>query len=318
MDSAALTLASAYGLDLLFGDPQWLPHPVRGLGWAIQRGEGILRSLIRDEIKAGWFLVVGIAGGTLGFVYFLLGALGEFSAGWAFWAEVALLYSCLSTRDLAVESWPVYRALKSQDLVGARAKVARIVGRDTDCLSEPEIVRAAVETIAESAMDGIVAPLFYAALGGAPLACLYKAVNTLDSMVGFRSARYVRFGQAAAQVDRWMNAVPARLTAWALALSALMTGGSAGEALRVTYRDAWKQGENSWIPEAAMAGALGVRLGGMNFYQRVPREAPYLGDPRRPLKPEVIAQAIRLMYVCSCLAALLGIGLRWGIFQWLG
>ncbi len=311
MDTLPLKLALAYLLDLGLGDPQWLPHPVRGLGWAIQRGEGILRSLIHDERRAGWLLVAGIAGGTLGLVQFLLGVLGKFSIGWAFWGEVVLLYSCLSTRDLAVESWPVYRALKSHDLRTARVKVSRIVGRDTDCLTEPEIVRAAVETIAESAMDGIVAPLFYAVLGGAPLACLYKAVNTLDSMVGFRSARYVRFGQAAAQVDRWMNAVPARLTAWALALSALMTGGSAGEALRVTYRDAWKQGENSWIPEAAMAGALGVRLGGTNFYQKVPREMPCLGDPRRPLEPEAIAQAIRLMWVCSFLAAVLGIGIRW-------
>ena len=313
MDAVGLKLALAYGLDLIFGDPRWLPHPVRGLGWAIQKGEAFLRARIRNEEWAGWVLVLGIGLGTWLLVDGILRAVWRISAGWAFGGEVALLYVCLSTKDLAVESWPVYRALKGKDLPRARADVSLIVGRDTQNLSEAEVVRATVETIGESAMDGIIAPLFYAAIGGAPLACLYKAVNTLDSMVGYRSARYLRFGKAAAKVDTWMNYVPARITAWIISLAASWVGFSCRGGLKAVHRDAWKRGQNSWIPEAAFAGALGVQLGGTNFYNGVADKTPSLGDGGKPLEPEVIPKAIRLMYACSILGAILAIGIRWSL-----
>lgn len=313
MFPAGLTLCLAYALDLSLGDPRWLPHPVRGLGWVIERGESLLRSLVRSEGKAGWLLLIGVVLGTFGLVQTLRWGAYQLSPWFGFGVEAAFLYTCLSTKDLAVESRPVYQALKAGDLARARAKVAMIVGRDTEDLSEPEVVRAAVETIGESAMDGVIAPLFYAAIGGVGLACVYKAVNTLDSMVGFRSARYLKFGQPTARVDSWMNAVPARITAWLIAAAAALIGLSARESLRILYRDAWSRGENSWLPEAAMAGALGVRLGGRNFYQGKEVEAPLLGDPRRALEPERISQAIRLMWVCSFLGFLAAMGVQWGI-----
>ena len=315
MDPATLTLATAYGLDLVLGDPRWLPHPVRGLGWAIRRGEQMLRKWILNEVWAGWLLVIGITGGTYCIVKTILWSAGMISPWVAVGCEIALLYACLSTKDLAVESWPVYRTLKQKNLPEARAKVSRIVGRDTGSLSEVEVVRATVETIGESLMDGIIAPLFYAVMGGVPLACLYKAVNTLDSMVGYRSARYVKFGKAAALVDTWLNLIPARITAWLIAVAAWGIGFDGWESIRVTYRDAWDSGQNSWIPEAAMAGALGVQCGGTNFYQMVPVETPLLGDPKRPCEAEVIPQAIRLMYACSLTGAVTAVMTRWCVWR---
>ncbi len=313
MDLAPLTLSCAYGLDLILGDPQWLPHPVRWLGWAIRQGEDRLRRWIRNEALAGWWLLVGIGGGTYVFVQILLWAAASVSP-WARQAvEVGLLFFCLSTRDLAVESRPVYRALKGGRLPEARSKVAMIVGRDTNDLDEQEVVRATVETIGESAMDGIIAPLFYAMIGGAPLCCLYKAVNTLDSMVGYRSARYLKFGRAAARVDTWMNWIPARLTAGILALAAPWVGLSFRGALRAVFRDVLNRQENSLIPEAAIAGALGVRVGGINRYQGVEVMTPLMGDPNHPLGAEVIPQAIRLMIVASFIGFAAVLAVRWEI-----
>lgn len=309
MDVLSLRIGLAYLLDLALGDPRWLPHPVRGLGWAIARGEQVIRARLRSELLGGALLALSIAGGTWLAVQGLLRAAGGISPWLASAVEVALIYTCLSTRDLGVESWPVFRALRGADLAEARAKVSRIVGRDTDRLEEPEVVRAAVETIGESAMDGIVAPLFYAVFGGAPLACLYKAVNTLDSMIGFRSARYLRFGKTAAIVDRVMNWVPAWLTALFLALAGQLLWRSGGRSLKAVAR--LGSTENSYVAESAIAGALGVRLGGVNLYQGKPAETPRMGEAVRPLAPERIAEAIRVMYVASGLAAAAALAARW-------
>lgn len=311
-DRLSVTVIFAYVLDLGLGDPRWLPHPVRAIGWVIERGQRFFRAWIRSEVWAGAALVAAVVLATWGAVQGLLWGAGQLLAGWGPWGmELFLLYTCLSTRDLAVESWPVYRALKRGDLPEARCKVGLIVGRDTDSLEEQQVVRATLETIGESVMDGIVAPLFYAALGGAAAACVYKAINTLDSMVGYRSSRYLRFGKVAAGVDAWANALPARLTAGLLVLAGGLAGFSARRGWRVLLRDAWRRGENSWIPEAALAGSLGVQLGGRNTYQGKAWETPALGDPHRPLDPERIPEAIRVMYVAS----LLGLGcvllLRW-------
>lgn len=304
-------MASAYLLDLAVGDPRWLPHPVRGLGWAISRGERVVRARLRNEGVAGGLLVLVIAAGTWGLAQALIGAAGRFSPWLAGAAQVALIYSCLSTKDLAVESWPVYRALKKGDLPEARAKVAMIVGRDTGNLDEPEVVRATVETIGESVMDGIVAPLFYAVLGGAPLAMLYKAVNTLDSMIGYRSARYIRFGKIAAWTDRAMNWIPAWLTTLFLAWAGQILWGSGRRSLRAAQRDGAPTRENSFIAEAAIGGAIGARLGGINVYQGKEVPTPWMGEDLRPLEPERIADSIRVMYLASMLAAAVALGARW-------
>lgn len=308
-----LTLASAYLLDLAVGDPRWLPHPVRGLGWVISRGEPLVRARLRNEVAAGGLLVLVITAGTWWLVHGLLWAAGRFSPWLAGAAEIALIYSCLSTKDLAAESWPVYRALKAGNLGSARAKVAMIVGRDTGDLNQPEITRAAVETIGESVMDGIIAPLFYAVLGGAPLACLYKAVNTLDSMIGYRSARYICFGRIAAWADRAMNWIPAWLTALFLAWAGQILWGSGRRSLQAAWRDGAPTRENSFIVESAIAGAIGTRLGGINVYQGKEVPTPWMGEPLKPLEPERIADSIRVMYLASMLTAAVALGVRWMI-----
>lgn len=311
MDPVSVSIASAYTTDLVVGDPRWLPHPVRGLGWLIQRGEGWARRLLKNERLAGVFLVMLVCGVTLAATGGAIWAAGRIHPGWAAAVEICFLFFCFSTKDLAVESWPVYRALKAGDLSTARKKVSWIVGRDTDRMDEPEVVRAALETVGESTMDGIVAPLFYAALGGAPLACLYKAVNTLDSMVGFRSARYVRFGQPAAVLDRWMNCLPAHLTVFFLAAAAQLRSGAGRQALRIAYRDGWPSRENSYLTEAAMAGALEVRLGGENRYQGVAASMPIMGEPKNPLQAERIPESLRVMRIASFLTLAAVMLVRW-------
>ena len=338
-------LTVAYGADLLIGDPRWFPHPVRAMGLAIHWGERILRRLIPWERVAGLLLVAGLVGGTYAGTRWLLEALHVHAAGWGFVAGAVLLFSCLSTRDLAIESREVLRALEAEDLPLARRRVARIVGRETQRLDQPEIVRATIETIAESTMDGILSPLFYAVVGGVPLAMTYKAINTLDSMIGHRSARYLRFGSAAARLDTWANWIPARWSVFVFTLAAAVGGGRVRQSwrcawshhllappsaesqnpvlgwlrCRVLRRSAhgrsqqvvgWRPSAyvpNAGLPEAAMAGALGVRLGGVNWYEGKAVTMAFMGEPVRPLTPERIREAIRLMYAASAIGWLVAL-----------
>lgn len=329
MELQVPVLALAYGADLLVGDPPWFPHPVRGMGLAIQWGERLLRRFIPWERLAGVLLAVGLVGMCYAGTRWVVQILATSSAWWAVAAEVILLFSCLSTRDLAQESAAVLAALEAKDLPLARRRVARIVGRDTDTLDQPAIVRATIETIAESAMDGILSPLFFFLVGGVPLAVAYKAVNTLDSMIGHRSARYLRFGWAAATLDTWANWLPARWSVFAFTVAAWLMGFRA----RAAWRCGWSPhlsgppqagpasrsasqiraasgsprqvGGNSALPEAAMAGALGVRLGGANRYGDRVVETPCMGQPLRPLDPPRVREAIRLMSVTSVTAWLM-------------
>ena len=198
----------------------------------------------------------------------------------------------------------------------ARRALSMIVGRDTQSLDESEVVRATVETVAEGSVDGVVAPLVFALVGGAPAAMAYKAINTLDSMVGHRDDRYRRFGWASARLDDVANLVPARLARLLYPLASLACGCDATRSWRVAWRDGRKSpSPNAGIPEAAMAGALGVRLGGTNFYDGVATVRPYLGEPLAALAASHIPAAIRLMYVVSLLALLLGLGLRMAIWH---
>ena len=299
----ALALALAYGADLVLGDPRWFPHPVRGMGLVIHWGERLLRRVVPWERLAGAVLVAVTVGACYAAAWWLIQAAAA-RAGWlGVLAEVVLLFSCLSTRDLALESRQVLRALEADDLPLARRRVARIVGRDTAGLDQAEVARATLETIAESTLDGILSPLVYFVLGGAPLAVAYKAINTLDSMVGHRSARYIRFGWAAATLDTWANWLPARWSAVVFAVAAWASGKPARE----SWRCAWRDGHggpvpNAGIPEAALAGALGVRLGGVNWYQGRAVQMPAMGRADKPLAPPRIREAIRLMYAASVTA----------------
>jgi len=304
-------LALAYGADLLIGDPRWFPHPVRAMGLAIHWGERILRQMIPWERLAGVVLVAIVVGASYGAASWLLRVIGQVSGIGSFAAGVVLLFTCLSTKDLAVESRQVLKALEANDLPLARQRVARIVGRDTHQLDVQEVVRATIETIAESTLDGILSPLFYFLLGGVPLAVAYKATNTLDSMIGHRSARYLRFGWAAAKLDTAANWVPARLSAAFFALAAWLCRYRVSAAWRCAWRDGYGGPvPNAGIPEAAVAGALGIRLGGTNWYDGKAVEMPSMGDPVRPLEPPRIREAIRLMYVCSLVGWLTALGVQ--------
>lgn len=296
-DRVALLVLAALVLDWLLGDPRWLPHPVVAVGRLVIALERQLRRLVTNERAAGVILLVltvGIAGGTAWAL--VLGAgLVHPVAGFA--VESLLGWTCLAARSLHGESKLVADALAAGDLAGARLFLSRIVGRDTAELAEPEIWRGAVETVAENTSDGVIAPLFWFMVGGAPLALAYKAVNTLDSMVGYKNERYLRFGWASARFDDLVNLLPARITGLLMVLSAPLAGLSGPDAWRIMRRDGRNHSSpNAGIPEAAAAGALGVRLGGMNVYFGRPVAKPTIGDPLNPLDRTAWRGAVRLMY----------------------
>jgi adenosylcobinamide-phosphate synthase len=309
-------LLAACALDAAVGDPRWLPHPVRLMGHAVTWYEREMRCIVSNragELAAGLVLAVGLPAVTYGAAWLAIDLSSRLHDVVGQVVEVLLAFTTLAARDLADHAGDVRRALDAGSLEDARIAVSRIVGRDTAQLSETEVVRATVETIAESTADGIVAPLFYLILGGAPLALAYKAVNTLDSMVGHLDQRYRSFGWASAQFDDVANWVPARVTALLIAGAAglvLRDTASSKRAWRIFRRDGKKHpSPNSGRPEAAMAGALGVQLGGTNYYDGVPAERPALGEPLRSLSPPCINEALRVMWTVFGLAALLASGL---------
>ena len=311
-DAVVVTLSAGFILDLLLGDPLWLPHPVRMIGRLAAWAEPRCRKITRHECLAGAVFALGIVSITGGGVGLVLWGLQQIHAVVAGLAMTYFMFTGLAVRDLAREAKAVWRALQEHDLEKARARLSRIVGRDTDRLDTPEIVRGTVETVAESTVDGILAPLFFATLGGAPALWAYKAINTLDSMVGHREAPYTHFGWMAARLDDVANFVPARLGLLIFAVGALIAGARPGACWRTGWRDGGKHpSPNAGISEAAMAGALGVRLGGRNTYDGVEELRPYIGDPGRPLDPPCIRQAIRVMYATTASALAVCLATRW-------
>ena len=305
-NEAISILIIAYGLDLIVGDPRWMPHPVRWIGYAIDRGEALLRRMIAWEYVAGGLLVVAIVAGALGSSWLVIKICFSLSHLLGVAVSIFILFACISTKDLAVESREVLRALEKKDIPLARQKVGMIVGRDTDKLTEPEIIRAAIECVAENTVDGIISPLFFALLGGVPLAAAYRAVNTLDAMIGHKTERYIRFGWVAAKVDDWANFIPARLSGILFPLAAGLSGFSLKDSLRIAWKDGYRTAHpNSGVPEASMAGALGVQLGGMNSYKGMPVPTPLMGEALRMLSPQCINDANTVMYVCSAMTFLM-------------
>ena len=300
----ALVMLLAFGLDLCMGDPRWLPHPVRGMGWAIGKLESLLRRCFPPtpggERAAGAVLAVVLPAGSFCAGWAVLWLCKAVSPWLALLVEIFLCSQCLAAQDLRKESMVVYRKLVKEDLPAARRAVGRIVGRDTDALTAEGVTKAAVETIAENASDGETAPLFWMALGGAPLALAYKAVNTMDSMVGYKNDRYRYFGTAAAKLDDLVNWLPARLTALLMAALAPLAGLDGGGAWKIWRRDRRKhKSPNSAQTEAAMAGALGVQLAGDAWYFGELHHKPTLGDDLRPVRPADIKKADQLMYWTS-------------------
>ena len=301
-------LAGAYALDLILGDPQNWPHPIRWIGALIGRVEGFCysdRAAPAVQRMAGclfWIVVVAVvACATAVFLALCSGInslLGQAAAVW-------IAYTTLATRSLHRESARVIEALRQGDIQLARERVATIVSRDTSQLDERGIVRAAIETVAENISDGIVAPLFYLALGGPVAAMTYKAVNTMDSMVGYLNDRYRYFGWFAARADDVLNWIPSRLSGLAITGAAWCLRLNWRSALEIMKRDAGKmKSPNAGFPEAAAAGALGLQLGGTNIYFGQPVEKPTLGDPVNPLNIDAYRATIRLMYATSLTAFL--------------
>lgn len=292
-------------LDLLVGDPRWTPHPVVGIGKAVTRLE---KKLYRGNLpprrlyRQGLVLVGSVLAltllSTLAVLYFSYLVHPFLNRALYTW----FLASTLAVRGLGEAGLGIYRSLDKGNLGEARRKAGEIVGRDTGGLEEKEVVRAAVETVAENTVDGVTAPLFYALLGGLPLALLYKAVNTLDSMVGYRDERYIYFGRASARLDDLANYIPARLTALAMLPAAAL--------LRFNWKRGWETmmgdarrhpSPNSGLAEALVAGALGVQLGGVNYYRGVPSRRAPMGRKTRELQRGDIQAAVSLMQLTTFL-----------------
>ncbi|MDR4480993.1 MAG: adenosylcobinamide-phosphate synthase CbiB [Nitrospira sp.] len=302
MTGVDLLLATA--LDAVAGDPRWLPHPVRGMGAVIAWYDHRIRALCRtDETLriAGAVLAIGLPVAVYMAAAFVIAEAAAFAPWLGHAVGIILAYTTLAGRDLLDHVRVVGLELARGNLSAARQAVAMIVGRDTATLDEPEIVRATVETIAESTSDGIIAPIVYLTLGGAPLALAYKAINTLDSMVGHRDARYEYFGWASARLDDAANWIPARLTGTFIALAAGLATWQwerVRSSWHILHRDGDKHASpNSGRPEAAMAGALGVQLGGRNYYDGVPEERSPIGEGPSHLTINHIAEARDIMVV---------------------
>jgi adenosylcobinamide-phosphate synthase len=306
-------LFTAYALDTLVGEPPPLWHPVCWMGklvgladWGMPGRE----SGPTTERLSGTFIAVVLPLGTYWAARRFLRMVPGPLRGTA---EMALLSAALAGRSLYDAAGDVQRGLAS-GIDEGRAQVARMVGRDTADLDEPEVTRAAIESVAENANDGVIAPMFYALIGGAPLALTYKMINTLDSMIGYRNLRYGDFGWASAKLDDAAGFIPARITAVAVAAASPVVGGSPVGAIEAWKNDAPRHASpNAGVCESTFAGALGVQLGGTNYYSDIAQEGPVMGEGLRRPEWDDINRAANLMYSAATLVLMVGSILRWFI-----
>lgn len=303
-------------LDVALGDPRWFPHPVRIMGIVIQSCEWLIFTLCEQTFTkrvAGMVLALGLPCGCYAIVHAMIRYAEQLNEVFGVVTWIVLGYTTLAARDLWDHAMRVYQAMIEHGLPEARLAVGQIVGRDTTQLSESDVVRATIESVAENTSDGVVAPLFYLALGGPPLAMSYKAINTLDSMVGYRSERYRDIGWASARFDDVINWIPARLTALGVIVAASLRLGRGQASWRICRRDARKHpSPNGGWPEAAMAGALGVQLGGVNAYDGVVEERGRLGDSGSRLTSSLIPIALQLLGFASLfLVGIFLVGVIW-------
>lgn len=300
-------------LDLLFGDPHWMPHPIRLIGNLIARLD---RCLLRDmqkreNKKEFWkgcllvFLVLSAVGGVSALLFFGSYAIHPYLG---VCLEAVMTYQILAAKCLRVESMKVYECLKRDDLEDARYAVSMIVGRDTDNLNKEGVAKAAIETVAENTSDGVIAPMLYVALGGPVCGFLYKAVNTMDSMIGYKNERYQYLGRAAAKLDDVVNFLPARISAYLMILAAFLGGRrfSAKDAYYIYKRDRYNHASpNSAQTESVCAGALGIRLAGDAVYFGKTVKKPYIGDAKRNVACEDIRAVNQLMYLTAILCEII-------------
>lgn len=296
-----IALAVGFLLDLMFGDPHWMPHPICLIGNLISRGEKVIRSVLPKtetaELAGGILLVLFVVTVSTAIPLAILWAAGKIHILLRIVIESFMCYQILSVKALRTESMKVYQELKREDLTGARKMVSMIVGRDVQNLSMEQVTKAAVETVAENTSDGTVAPLLFMALGGAPLGFFYKAINTMDSMIGYKNDRYIYFGRFAAKLDDAANFIPARISAYLMILASFF--------LKLDYRNAWKifqrdrynhASPNSAQTESVCAGALDIQLAGDAFYFGKLYHKKTIGDSIRPIEYDDICLANRLLY----------------------
>ncbi len=316
-----IALAVGFALDLMFGDPRWMPHPVCLIGSMISKGETIVRSVLpktpKGELAGGVLLAVSIVIISTAVPCVILWAAGKIHILLRIGIEAFMCYQILSVKSLKTESMKVYRELVREDLTGAREMVSMIVGRDVQDLNMEQVTKAAVETVAENTSDGTVAPLLFMTIGGAPLGFFYKAVNTLDSMIGYKNERYFYFGRFAAKLDDAANYVPSRVSAFLMVLASFL--------VRLDYRSAWRifrrdrynhASPNSAQTESVCAGALNIQLAGDAYYFGKLYPKKTIGDAIRPVVYDDIRSANRLLYGTAYLTFTLCI-IAMGVAEWI-
>ncbi|MGL5650901.1 MAG: adenosylcobinamide-phosphate synthase CbiB [Paraclostridium sp.] len=300
-----LVMVIAYLLDLIIGDPYSFPHPVRFIGDLIRFTEGKIRKIFKskNQLKIGGFLLWTI---TVGFTALVTGLiLNLLCINNIFYVIIAsiILYTTLSTKCLADEAKKIYEVLKTGDIEKSRKQLSYIVGRDTTSLSENEIIRATVETVAENTVDGIISPMMYGFIGGPVLAMAYKAINTLDSMVGYKNEKYGDIGFASAKIDDIANFIPARITPFFMMIASFILGFNSKKSIKIAMRDRKNhKSPNCAYAEGAVAGALEVQLGGTNMYFGEKVYKPTIGDKDRELEAEDILRTNKIMYLTSFIA----------------
>ena len=304
MTISLVALVMGYILDLIFGDPYWMPHPVRFIGNLISILEKVIRRFMpktkRGEYIGGIILTVMVVSISMVIPLVIILMAKSINTYLALTVETFMCYQILATKSLKVESMKVYDELAKNDLPSARKAVSMIVGRDTKDLTFSGVAKAAVETVAENTSDGIIAPMIFIAIGGAPMGFFYKAINTMDSMVGYKNEKYMNFGRFAAKLDDVVNYLPARISAYQMILSSFFLRYDYKNAFKIYKRDRYNHASpNSAQTESVCAGALDIQLAGNAYYFGKLYEKPTIGDHIREINYDDIKKANRLLYCTS-------------------
>ncbi len=303
-----LSIYIGYIIDLIIGDPYSFPHPVIYIGKLIKVVENNIRKIFKDEkyLKLAGFILWFITVGLTYLITYLVIRISEFSMITFLIVNSFIIYTTLATKCLKDEAVKIYNILKSGDIKESRKQLSYIVGRDTSNLNEAEIIRATVETVAENTVDGIISPMFYAFIGGAPLAMAYKAVNTLDSMVGYKNDKYINLGFASAKIDDIANYIPARICVIFMTLASFVLRFDYKRCFKIAIRDRKNhKSPNCAYSEGAVAGALGIQLGGTNIYFGKAVYKPTIGDKDREIEIEDIKKTNKIMYISSILSLII-------------
>lgn len=297
-----LSLYIGYITDLIIGDPYIFPHPVKYIGKLIKTIENFVRKVAKTDkgLKIGGFFLWFVTVGTTFTVTYLITSLTKFNIVVYLIVNGILIYTTLATKCLKDEAKKIYNVLKSGDIQKSRIQLSYIVGRDTANLEEKEIIRATVETVAENTVDGLIAPLFYGFIGGAPLAMTYKAINTLDSTVGYKNEKYIHIGFASAKIDDIANYIPSRISVILFTIGNFLLGNNYKNCFKIAIRDRKNhKSPNCAFSEGSVAGALGIQLGGTNIYFGEVVYKPTIGDKIREIEVEDIARTNKILYATS-------------------